>query len=710
MATLEKIRSKSVLLIVIIGVALLAFIIGDAITNSRNLFGDQSTVAKIGSHKIDYTDYVRKREQLNQMDQMRRQQGQGQYPETDQQLLTQQALEELVNESLVDDAVAKSGLRTSPSQLKFYVLDNPINPSIRDIMTALANAGYGVSTPAQAYDVIFNPQNHGLTQSQMEPLQRQWIQMENETSQMIVRNTYRNLVMGLIQPNELDKKALYDDYVNISNVELAYMPYGQLDEEKYKADDDAVKREYENLKGRYKVDELTKDVAFIAIGIHPSANDMEASRKLAEATAKAMASPEGIGKDLRKEGIMVSQKEMLEKDLPRGAVKDFVTSAPSDSVKIVTQNMRGFTIVKNGKSHSALDSIQISLVQVAGEVLAENVKQKLNSGLSADSLTNIYPADSVAVQAAQWIVLYNNQGWTGSIDHAQLDSLMAYEGKYVALLNTPGYVVMGKMTDKGKAKTIYEFEEVNYDLKPSSETLTEAQTKLDNFLAANTTAKDFIANAATEGYQVQNLSLTASSPAVPSSGNNFYPDSRQVVRWVMIDGKPGQVSHAYESKDAFSPMLYAVAVTDEYDDYVPLTNTSVNQYIADRVRKSLAGDELVAQYSPKATSVENVAQAMNVTARNDSVFRFGRNPRVRDVAVIGKIAGSAPGKVVVVKGDNGVYAYQIMSQGKNEEFKYEDHERDYARQYSQLVNPDFFEMLKGSSKLKNNIYKFEAGD
>ena len=46
MATLEKIRSKSVLLIVVIGVALLAFIVGDALTNSRNLFGDHTTVAK----------------------------------------------------------------------------------------------------------------------------------------------------------------------------------------------------------------------------------------------------------------------------------------------------------------------------------------------------------------------------------------------------------------------------------------------------------------------------------------------------------------------------------------------------------------------------------------------------------------------------------------------------------------------------------------
>ena len=45
MATLEKIRKRSVLLIVIIGAALLAFILGDALTNGRTLFGNGTTVA-----------------------------------------------------------------------------------------------------------------------------------------------------------------------------------------------------------------------------------------------------------------------------------------------------------------------------------------------------------------------------------------------------------------------------------------------------------------------------------------------------------------------------------------------------------------------------------------------------------------------------------------------------------------------------------------
>ncbi len=68
MATLEKIRSKSVLLLVIIGAALIAFIIGDFFTSGRTLFGTGDTVAKVGSQKISISEFQRQMEQANQQE------------------------------------------------------------------------------------------------------------------------------------------------------------------------------------------------------------------------------------------------------------------------------------------------------------------------------------------------------------------------------------------------------------------------------------------------------------------------------------------------------------------------------------------------------------------------------------------------------------------------------------------------------------------
>ena len=287
MATLEKIRSKSVFLIVVIGVALLAFIIGDAITNSQNLLGDHTTVAKIGKEKIDFSLYQRKREELNQRLEQARKQNPQQYASFDMQLLPEMALTELVSETLLDNAARKAGIRATAEQLRFYIMDNPINPRIGDIIRQLQASGLSVSTPQQAYEIIFNPKRNGLTDAQMAPFQRLWVAMEEETKLMVMRQTYQKLVYNTVKANDLDKRALYNDYVNTSDVEVAYKPYGQLDEKKYPVSDQDLKNLYSEYKNRFKVNETTKDVSFIAVRISPSAADRAAAKKLGAATVAA---------------------------------------------------------------------------------------------------------------------------------------------------------------------------------------------------------------------------------------------------------------------------------------------------------------------------------------------------------------------------------------------------------------------------------------
>ncbi len=710
MATLEKIRSKSVLLIVVIGVALLAFIVGDALTNSRNLFGDHTTVAKIGDKKIDYTDYIQRREELNNRLEQARKQNPAQYANYDTQLMSQLALDELVAERLLDQAADNAGIETSGEQLRFFVMDNPINPRIQELIQQLNASGLSVSTPQQAYEVIFNPKRNGFTDAQMAPFQRAWVAMESETKQMIKRQQYQRLLYGTVKANDLDKKALYNDYVSTSNVNMAFHPYGQLDAEKYKVSDADIKAAYDSDKSIFKVNEPTKDVMFIAVNIVPSTADRENARMLAVSTMESLRDSAGqVGKDLKKEGVAVTRRQLRASDLPLGAVREYVLSASADSAKIVSENIKGFTIVKMGRRTQAMDSIQLNIVQVAGDKLPSKVLASLNSGLPADSVSKKFGADSVMAQPAQWIPLFTAQGPTRAIEPAQLDSLVNAGGKYITLLSSPQGSVLASVAKRNAPVDIYEYDEVTYELKPSVKTVNGEREKLEKFLDQNQDLKSFAANAAKAGYTIQDFSLSESSPAVPRMAglNSYYPDSRQVVRWVMIDGNPGEVSHIYESKDAMTPALYAAAVVSEYDDYVPLTNKDVKTFATDKARRDKAGEEMIKQYQPKAGSMAGVAQAMAVESTNNPTFRFGYNPQVADAKVLGRIAGSKPGKVVLVKGDNGVYAYQVASQGK-EEFPFND--QQYEQQYFQLVNPNMGGMLKGAREYVNNIYKFEAGD
>ncbi len=710
MATLEKIRSKSVFLIVVIGVALLAFIVGDALTNSRNILGDHTTVAKVGSTKIDFTEYQRKREELNNQLEEARRNNPAQFANFDTQVLPEMALEQLMQEAIILDAADKAGVRSSGNLLRYYMLENPRNPEVMNLVRQLNASGLSVQTPQQAYEVIFNPKRNGLTETQVEPFQRAWLAAEKATEKMIRQSVYQRLLVGAVRPNDLDKKALYNDYIATSNVDMAFLPFGNLDEKAYPVSDQEIKDRYNKEKELYSVTEPTREISFIAVTVTPSDADQKASRELAAKTTASLAGGRELPKEIKKEGVSIARHALRASDIPAGPAKEFILNSAVDSVRLVSDNINGFTVVRIAGRTADVDSIQLNIISAANDKYGNKVMTALNSGLPADSVMSRFSADSVAAQLKQWIPLYTADGATNALPKSTLDSLKNAGGRFITIQEGPQGMVMAQIVKQNAPVTIYEYDEASYTLTPSQKTKSDARTAFEKFLGANNTAEKFTANAQKAGYNVQKFTVTSSTPAVPrfQGMDQYYPDSRQVIRWVMIDGEKGQVSHIYNASDATHPAMYAVAVDDAYDDYVPVTNQNVRDRITALVRADKAGDKLVEQYSKKTQSLQSAAQAMGVEVRNIPSLRFGRNAGVQDAAVIGRISGSkADKKVNITKGTDGIYVYQVMGK-ENQNFPY--NEQMYDQQYYQFVNPDLEQMLQGTNRVKNNIYKFEAGN
>lgn len=718
MATLEKIRSKSVFLIIVIGVALLAFIIGDALTNSRNILGDHTTVAKVGGTKIDYTDYLRQRETLNNRYEEARRQNPDQMANFDMQLLPQMALDQLIQETVLNNASDKAGIRSSANLLRYYMLENPRNQNVMELMQSLQGAGIAAQTPAQAYDIIFNPKRNGLTDAQVEPLQRAWLAAEKETETQIRQMIYQRLLMGTVRSNELDRKALYNDYVNTQQVDMAYLPFGNLTEKEYPVSDKELKAAYDKEKKLFAVDQDTRDIAFIAVTVNPSDADRKACSALADQTVKYMSqNPGALSKELKKEGVSLNHHALRASDIPAGALKDFVVSgtgadsvSTNSNVALVNMGVGGFTVVRRGTVTTAIDSIQLNIVSTATEDLGNKVMAALNGGLKADSLINRYSTDSVSSQLNQWIPLYTADGATNAISTQQLDSLRNAGGRFIALQSGPQGALLAQVVKQNAPVTIYDYEEASYVLGPSDATMSAERDKLEKFLATNNDASKFIAAATKAGYSLQEYTVTASTPAIPrfQGMNQYYPDSRQVMRWIMIDADENTVSHIYESKNPTSPVLYAAAVKYIYDDFKPMRNNDVRTYLSDKIRRQKAGDKLAQKFSKNTQSLQSAAGAMGVNVTNIPSFRFGHNAGVNDAAVTGKIAGTqANKKVILAKGLDGIYVYQVMGT-KKENFPFND--QMYEQQYNQFINMDWINMLIGTGKIKNNIYKFEGGD
>lgn len=712
MATLEKIRSKSVLLVVIIAVALLAFILGDAITNGRNLFGNNTTVAKIGNEKIDIQEYQRKHQELAQQLEEARRQNPERFANYDTQVLSQEALDALINERLLNNAVEATGIQVSPQMLRFFMIENPQNmlPEMQSLLQSMQQSGIPFNSVEEAYNIIFTPQQYHLTQAQVEPFQRAWVAVEALYQKGIASWIYSQLLDGTYKANDLDIAAMKRDYVAAAKVKVAKKPYENLD--KYKVSDADLQKAYEARKEAFRLPETSKEVSLIAVSVTPSAKDTEQATMLATTVVKELKSPEGVKKETRKNGLDVQNHEMRLSDVKDNVLKAFLETAPNDSVSIIQNNLRGFLIAKLNKRTTEVDSIEIGSIRVMGSKnLVNQVLEYANSGLPLDSINTKFGTDSVMYMAPQMQPLFTEMGYIGKSltgTPEKFDSLLNTNGKYIVLDEAENQAVLATVSKKSAPTAVVEYTSVEYILQPSDATLSEAREKLQKYIDTNNTAQKFMANAQKAGYNAEDLMVNQSTPALPRMFGGYYPDSRSVVRWIMMDGKDGEVSKIYQSKDNTNPTLYAVAVVDTYEDYLPWDNKGVKEELTAQVRREKAGDDMIKKYSKG--NLDATAQAMGVEPVDVEMLQSTkRDMTVTDNKVKGRILGSKPSKTMkVVKGNDGVYAY-VIENVSNEKVDMPDEQ--FAGMFLQIYNGQNQPLiLRGSKKLQNNIYKFEQGE
>jgi len=102
MATLEKIRSRSILLISIIGLALFAFIIGDFLNSGSTYFGQSRLeVVKVNDEAVKIDKFQEKVDDLAEI--YKAQTGNSQVSEEMMEQLRQSVFESIVRENIIDE-------------------------------------------------------------------------------------------------------------------------------------------------------------------------------------------------------------------------------------------------------------------------------------------------------------------------------------------------------------------------------------------------------------------------------------------------------------------------------------------------------------------------------------------------------------------------------------------------------------------------------
>lgn len=687
MATLEKIRSKSVILFIIIILALLAFILGDFLTSSRSLSGPGTTAAQVGSQKIDFQQFQQNVEQQRQA-----MQEQG-YQDVDVAQIQNQVLNQMIVKALLDQEIDELGIKVTKEELTSAMVgQNPLPGVVQYVRQ------YGFNTPVEYYNAVFT--QGAVPPQYQQQLQQEWLSLENQVKEMLLQQKLGTLITGTLQANKLDARSFYEDNAHTAKILYAKKDFSSVSDEDAPITTDDLRAVYNQNKNRYKLSEETRPVDYITVEIIPSADDKLAAEKEVETAVTALKEKpgtEGVSDNLN---FVVNRNSVPEYALSTIA-RNNLDSLRTNGVQIMQFRDNVYTIGKLIDVYNDVDSVtyDVVLVAVAPEQ-RDSVIGLLNSGTPVDTLKasglvadNAMDQKAYIPQTAQLAETFK----TVPVGVYVIPEFATAEDRAMAY----------RVTKRNQPVPFYDVAEITYTIDPSSTTVNKLRADLKAFADTNNTAALFAENAIKGGYSVIPSFVTPSS-----LGINNLKDTRGPAKWAM-GAKKGQVSNVYG--DEQTGRFIVVAVKDIYDKgFAPASDRDVSRDLTMRARSQKRGEKLMADYKGKASDLAGYAELMGTDIDSTQVTFgqfFVKGFPVGNSALLANSAVAKPGTVIgPFVTDNEIVVFEVVEvEDSPRAFDEENDAMMFNQQMgSGLVQRNLENILVGRQKIKNNLQKFYA--
>ena len=651
MATLEKIRSKSGLLLVVIGVALFAFIIGDFL-NSSGAITQNTTVAKVGDVKIDVQDYQ------NRVDIASRNIEAQNLPEERKQdgaEIRQSVLDQMINEALFANKAEELGIDVTSAELGYAILgDKAQNIKPLPYMAQVAQQ-YGFQSMEQFYDLLVNSAQYQIPQDQAMQLENAWVEMENWIENDLKQSIFRNIFTRALTANKLDAKALYDE--NGTSVEVAFVKKSTyMPNDSTVITDGEIEKLWSENKNEYRLPEQTRRISYINFEIRPSAEDNAKGQKIVEDAILALKNNPDVDGLAGNSDVTLNRLTEVKNDIKNAEVKAFADTAKVNSVKLISNIGNEYLVAKLLGKSQQVDSMQISFVAYQGTVAQrDSILAVLNKGVSVDSI-----ASTPGIQAAQkdiWVRLVGTQ-----MDNTLKEKLLSSkDGKYF-LADTASnaqFFQIYKVQERKAPVSVIDYATVTYEVLPSAATISKYNEDLNAFIQSHNTADLFtVEEARKNNYILSNATITASTPLV----GNRIKESHPAISWAMKADK-GQVSNIFPI--GLNKSLLVVAVTDIYDDYTPARDPQKRMELERKIRNEKNADKIIAEFDGKASDLNGYASLFGTAIDSASVsmsYPVIANLGYGESTLLGQMPVSAVNELVgPVKTNNAVVYYQVIS-------------------------------------------------
>ncbi|MDR1679993.1 MAG: SurA N-terminal domain-containing protein [Prevotellaceae bacterium] len=659
MATLEKIRSKGVFLLVVVGLALFAFVIGDFLNSGSTFFRlSQENIAKINGKKVDIQEYQAAVEQLTEVYKI--EYGMPSIDEAMNAQIRQTVWDSYLNNSLLETEAEKIGLVVSKNEMLDLTTGN--NPSQLVLGRRIfANPETGIFDKSRMTQILSQLKTEPSDPEQQEQylqLRNYWMYFENLIKTGRLEEKYQTLLSKAINVNSIEAKLAYEAKKNTVDVLYVMQPYSSVADDKVSVSDQEITDKYNETKARYKQNEERRDIKLVSFNLTPSPQDFENAQAWINGLKEEFSTTEDIV------GIVNSNSKPYS-DMPVSArsidpdLKNFAFGGKKGDVfgpMLFGNTLKMARIMETGISSP--DSLKLKHIVVIAEddnktqTLADSILTALNGGADFAALAVKYSQMPQTAQSGGEI------GWVpeASLVPDMLNTLNKQPlNKYFTYKDGQAIQIM-QITEKTANVSKVKIAVIESEIIPSQETYGAVYNQAKQFAAGSRTLTDFEKNAQKDGYII--LPFPALDANAPTLG--AMKDSRQVIRWA-FENEQGTVSDVYDCGGQF---VVATVTAISPKGYRPIESVKAElkaELVVDKKAEFIASELKAKTASDLGVLASQIASSVDTAQVNfeSSVFgKAGFEPEVIVAAVY-----SAPDKISEpVKGKQGVYVLKQIAQ------------------------------------------------
>lgn len=279
MATLQNIRNRAGLLVaVVIGLALFAFILGDLMGSGSSSMGKRS-VAEINGKGIGVNDYMNREKALREFYELNAG-GQSLDAELERQI-QQETWRRLIRETIMEDSYDKLGIYVSADELKTMITGDQsmglnANPALSEPHPIIRQMFSNPETGQLNRAVMTNYFN-SLDNPQFAQEKKRWLFIENEIVEEKMNQKYFNLVRKGFQPSSLDLKDYQTETAKSTDFAFISRPFTEIPDEDITITDSDLKAYLKENRETYKQD-ASRTFQYVVFEVEPSEKDVESAK------------------------------------------------------------------------------------------------------------------------------------------------------------------------------------------------------------------------------------------------------------------------------------------------------------------------------------------------------------------------------------------------------------------------------------------------